>query len=41
MEEQFFQKALSKFAVEFAAGNAIRALADKGLTAEEIHEKLS
>ena len=41
MEEQFFQKALSKFAIEFAAGNAIRALADKGLTAEEIYGKLS
>lgn len=41
MAEQFFQKALSRFATEFAAGNAIRALADKGLTVSEIHEKLT
>ena len=27
--------------VEFAAGNAIRALADKGCTVEEIHKRLS
>ena len=39
--EGYFQKALSQFTVEFAAGNAIRALADKGDTVEEIHEKLT
>ena len=32
--EGYFQKALSQFTVEFAAGNAIRALADKGDTVE-------
>ena len=42
MEEgQFFRKALAKFTTEFAAGNEIRALADKGLSVEEIHERLS
>ena len=41
MEEGYFQKALSRFTVEFAAGNAIRALADKGCTVEEIHERLA
>ncbi|MBR3470062.1 MAG: hypothetical protein IKH28_10275 [Lachnospiraceae bacterium] len=41
MAEQFFQKALSRFAIEFAAGNAIRALADKGLTVSEIHDELT
>ena len=41
MAEQYFQKALSRFAVEFAAGNAIRALADKGLTVSEIHDMLA
>ena len=39
--EGYFQKALSQFTVEFAAGNAIRALADKGCTVAEIHERLS
>lgn len=37
----YFQKTLSHFTVEFAAGNAIRALADKGCTVEEIYERLS
>ena len=42
MEEgQYFHKALSKFTLEFAAGDAIRILADKGLTVEEIYERLS
>ena len=41
MEEGYFQKALSRFTVEFAAGNAIRALADKGFSVEEIHERLA
>ena len=40
-QEQYFQKTLSKFMVEFAAGDAIRALADKGYTVEEIHGRLS
>ena len=40
-KEGYFQKALSKFMIEFAAGNAIRALADKGYGVEEIHERLS
>ena len=39
--DEWFQKALSRFTVEFAAGDAIRALADKGCTVEEIHERLS
>lgn len=42
MEEgQFFQKALAEFTTEFAVGNEIRALADKGLSVEEIHDRLS
>ena len=41
MQNQYFQQALSKFMIEFAAGNAIRALADQGRTVEEIHERLS
>jgi len=40
-KEGYFQKALSKFMIEFAAGNAIRALADKGCSVEEIHDRLS
>ena len=39
--DESFQKALSRFTIEFAAGDAIRALADKGSTVEEIHERLS
>ena len=40
-DEGYFQKALSQFMIEFAAGNAVRALADKGYTVEEIYERMS
>jgi len=40
-EGTYFQKALAKFTVEFAAGDAIRLLSDKGFNVEEIHDKLS
>lgn len=40
MSEEYFKKALRDFTVDFASGGAIRAMADKGYTVEEIHDKL-
>ena len=40
MSEEYFKKALRDFTVDFASGGAIRAMADKGYTFEEIHDKL-
>ena len=40
MSEKYFQNALADFTVDFAAGGAIRVMADKGYTVGEIKEKL-
>ena len=40
MSEEYFKKALRDFTVDFASGGAIKAMADKGYTVEEIHNKL-
>ena len=40
MEDKYFKKALESFTRDFAAGDAIRAFADKGYTVEEIYAKL-
>ncbi|MCR4648860.1 MAG: hypothetical protein K5776_07255 [Lachnospiraceae bacterium] len=40
MSNDLFNKALSNFAVDFAAGDAVRAFTDKGYSAKEIHDKL-
>ena len=40
MSEEYFKKALRDFTVDFASGGAIRAMADKGYTVNEIYNKL-
>ena len=40
MSEEYFKKALRDFTVDFASGGTIRAMADKGYTVKEIHDKL-
>ena len=40
MSEKYFQNALADFTVDFAAGGAVRVMADKGYTVCEIKEKL-
>ena len=40
MSNDLFNKALSNFAVDFAAGDAVRAFTDKGYSAKEIRDKL-
>ena len=40
MEDKTFQKALVNFMNDFASGDSIRHLADKGMTVKEISEKL-
>ena len=40
-EQNYFQKSLSNFTLEAASGGAIRHLADLGLSAKQIREKLT
>ena len=40
MSNDYFKKALSDFTLDFASGGAIRAMADKGYSVKEIHERL-
>jgi len=40
MSEKYFEKALADFTLDFAAGGAIRVMADKGYTVRQIKEKL-
>ena len=40
MSEKYFQNALADFTVDFAAGGAVRVMADKGYTVGEIKENL-
>lgn len=39
-ENKYFARALSNFINDFASGDAIRFLADKGMTVREIHDSL-
>ena len=40
MSDKYFKKALADFTLDFASGDAIRALADKGYSVTEIHKRL-
>ena len=40
MSNKYFNKALTDFTIDFASGEAIRNLADKGYTISEIYKKL-
>ena len=40
MENKYFKQALSDFTIEFASGDAIRALSDKGYSVNKIKSKL-
>ena len=40
MSDKIFKKALADFTLDFASGDAIRALADKGYSVSEIHKRL-
>ena len=40
MSEKYFKKALADFTMDFASGDSIRALADKGYSVTEIHKRL-
>ena len=40
MENKYFKQALSDFTIEFASGDAIRALSDKGYSVKKIKSKL-
>ena len=40
MSDKYFKKALADFTLDFASGDAIRALADKGYSVSEIHKRL-
>ncbi|MBP5494721.1 MAG: hypothetical protein J6X97_06460 [Lachnospiraceae bacterium] len=40
MSDKYFKKALADFTIDFASGDAIRALADKGYSVSEIHKRL-
>ena len=40
MSDKIFKKALADFTIDFASGDAIRALADKGYSVSEIHKRL-
>lgn len=40
MSDNYFKKALADFTIDFASGDAIRALADKGYSVSEIHKRL-
>ncbi len=40
MEDKYFKQALSDFTIEFAAGDAIRSLSDKGYSVKKIKSKL-
>ena len=40
MSDKYFKKALADFTIDFASGDAIRALADKGYSVTEIHKRL-
>ncbi|MBO4702983.1 MAG: hypothetical protein J5625_10040 [Lachnospiraceae bacterium] len=40
MSDKYFKKALADFTIDFASGDAIRALADKGYSVIEIHKRL-
>ena len=39
-KQKYFKEALADFTVDFAAGGAIKSMADKGYTVAEIHAKL-
>ena len=40
MEDKYFKQALSDFTIEFASGDAIRSLSDKGYSVKKIKSKL-
>ena len=40
MEDKYFKQALSDFTIEFASGEAIRSLSDKGYSVKKIKSKL-
>ena len=40
MSNQFFKAALNDFTADFAAGGAIRVMADKGYSVQKIHDRL-
>ena len=40
MSNKFFNQALADFTMDFASGDAIRSLADKGYSVEEIYKRL-
>ena len=40
MSDKIFKKALADFTLDFASGDAIRALAEKGYSVSEIHKRL-
>ena len=40
MSDKYFKKALADFTLDFASGDEIRALADKGYSVSEIHKRL-
>ena len=40
MSDKIFKKALADFTIDFASGDAIRALADKGYSVSEIYKRL-
>lgn len=40
MSDKIFKKALADFTLDFASGDAIRTLADKGYSVSEIHKRL-
>ena len=40
MEDKYFKQALTDFTIEFASGDAIRTLADKGYSVKKIKSKL-
>lgn len=40
MSDKYFKQALADFTMDFASGDAIRSLADKGYSVTEIHKRL-
>ena len=40
MSDKYFKQALADFTMDFASGDAIRSLADKGYSVEEIYKRL-